>query len=531
MFKWTLIAMLVLATVGAVAPPAAVGTQTAATPAAADCWSPDQEQIDSTGRKSWSAPPAMVIDPAAGYTATLETSAGAVVIELFAAEAPQTVNNFVCLARSGYYDSTSFHRIVEGFVIQGGDPTGTGTGGPGYQFPDEPIPPERNYTKGTLAMANAGANTNGSQFFICTADLSGRLPKNYNIFGQGINGMDVVDALDKTPTQMRNGEKSSPVHPVTLERVTIEETAATQSTTFEMEMVDIAFVPDELTVPTGTEITIELVNNGVGLHNFTIEEFGVSSGDFVAGASGELTFRTPDEPGDYTFVCTVPGHKEAGMTGTLHVVEAAPQSETAATVTPTSSSGGEDRIAALETRVAQLETAVATGSSSASLGSTPTAGNVNSDGTLASPAAIGQTVEFEGYAVTLVGAEIVPPGAFTLDADPGMALLELDLRIENGGAEAIAYGPDHLSVKDSEQGFEFDNTSYTFFSPEELQSGELVPGDFVRGTVIVMIRADSTRVLVRFSTEPYDDVDEMFWAVSLTERTARPSPRRARDDR
>ena len=191
---------------------------------AADRGASDAERTEgSVAHQQWSKAPEMVIDTDKTYRATLDTSAGTVEVEFFPKDAPQTVNNFVCLARAGYFDGTPFHRIVQGFVAQGGDPTGTGSGGPGYRFADEPIPANRNYTKGTLAMANSGANTNGSQFFICTADLSGRLPKNYNIFGQVINGMDVVDALDKTPTQVRNGEKSSPVNPVTLNKVTITE--------------------------------------------------------------------------------------------------------------------------------------------------------------------------------------------------------------------------------------------------------------------------------------------------------------------
>jgi cyclophilin family peptidyl-prolyl cis-trans isomerase len=173
--------------------------------------------------KQYPAPPAMAIDPAKTYTATLLTSKGAIEVAFFPEEAPQTVNNFVCLARDGYYDGTPFHRIVSGFVIQGGDPTGTGSGGPGYRFADEPV--SRAYTKGILAMANAGPNTNGSQFFIVTgADVG--LPPNYTIFGEVTGGMDVVDALAATPTRRAPGsrEQSSPTEPVTLESVTVSET-------------------------------------------------------------------------------------------------------------------------------------------------------------------------------------------------------------------------------------------------------------------------------------------------------------------
>lgn len=170
----------------------------------------------------YSAPPAMRIDAEKTYTGTIQTNKGAIDIELFPDDAPQTVNNFVCLAEDGYFDGTPFHRIVKGFVIQGGDPTGTGSGGPGYRFDDEPVSKE--YERGVLAMANAGPNTNGSQFFIVLDDLRGRLPKNYTIFGRVTNGLDVVDAIANTPTVAnRGGEQSTPTEPVTLEKVTITE--------------------------------------------------------------------------------------------------------------------------------------------------------------------------------------------------------------------------------------------------------------------------------------------------------------------
>jgi cyclophilin family peptidyl-prolyl cis-trans isomerase len=167
----------------------------------------------------------MQIDANATYKATFNTTKGTFTAELLASDAPITVNNFVCLSRAGYFDGTPFHRIIDGFVIQGGDPTGTGTGGPGYRFQDEPV--TREYVKGTLAMANAGPNTNGSQFFVVLADLRGRLPKNYTIFGQVTDGLDVVEALGKTPTTTNaRGEKSVPTEPVNLDSVTIEEIAA-----------------------------------------------------------------------------------------------------------------------------------------------------------------------------------------------------------------------------------------------------------------------------------------------------------------
>ena len=193
-----------------------------ASPAALSCWTADQVTEDSTLGKQYSQAPAMKIDPAKTYTATIETNKGTVVAELFPSDAPNTVNNFVCLADDGYFNGTPFHRIVKGFVIQGGDPTGTGMGGPGYRFDDEPV--SRDYERGTLAMANAGPNTNGSQFFIVLDDLRGKLPKNYTIFGKVTEGLDVVDAIANTPTSVgRSGEKSTPNEPITVESVTISE--------------------------------------------------------------------------------------------------------------------------------------------------------------------------------------------------------------------------------------------------------------------------------------------------------------------
>lgn len=139
--------------------------------------------------KRYSAPPPMQIDMNRTYRALIKTNKGDIQLQLNPAEAPITVNNFVALAREGFYDGVTFHRVVPQFVIQGGDPTGSGSGGPGYKFQDEPV--KRPYKAGTLAMANAGPNTNGSQFFICLEDQPG-LPPNYTIFGDTVAGMDVV---------------------------------------------------------------------------------------------------------------------------------------------------------------------------------------------------------------------------------------------------------------------------------------------------------------------------------------------------
>src|SRR5207302_10069237 len=130
--------------------------------------------------------------------------------ELRRGEAPKTVNNSVFLAGEGFYSGVPFHRVIESFMVQTGDPTGTGTGGPGYRFADEPI--RSDYEPGTLAMANSGPNTNGSQFFIVHGDMRGRLPKSYTIFGRLTSGMETLDKIANTPVRAsRSGEASQPV--------------------------------------------------------------------------------------------------------------------------------------------------------------------------------------------------------------------------------------------------------------------------------------------------------------------------------
>lgn len=146
--------------------------------------------------KSYSKPPEIVIDLKKKYVATIKLDKGDVVVELFAGKAPKTVNNFVFLAREGFYDGVTFHRVIKGFMAQGGDPTGSGMGGPGYKFADEFHPDLKHNKAGILSMANAGPNTNGSQFFITfgpTPHLDGR----HSVFGQVIKGMDVL--LSITP--------------------------------------------------------------------------------------------------------------------------------------------------------------------------------------------------------------------------------------------------------------------------------------------------------------------------------------------
>src|SRR5260370_19977019 len=131
-----------------------------------------------------------VIDSTRRYQATITTDRGDIVIDLDHGRAPKTVNNFVFLARDGFYDGLTFHRVVDDFVVQGGCPEGSGRGNPGYRFDDEPVVGE--YVAGAVAMANSGTNTNGSQFFICTVDDRRKLAKSYNLFGQVVSGMDIV---------------------------------------------------------------------------------------------------------------------------------------------------------------------------------------------------------------------------------------------------------------------------------------------------------------------------------------------------
>lgn len=149
--------------------------------------------------KQYSTPPAMTIDPSKKYAATLETTRGTIVVDLFAADAPKTVNNFVFLAREGFYDGTPFHRVIANFMIQGGDPTGTGRGGPGYLFEDEFKGSPRKHKPGSLSMANAGPNTNGSQFFI-THVATDWLDGKHTVFGQVRSGQDVVNAVKQGDT-------------------------------------------------------------------------------------------------------------------------------------------------------------------------------------------------------------------------------------------------------------------------------------------------------------------------------------------
>jgi len=176
---------------------------------AADGSSPKTQHFDA-------APP-LIIDPTRTYTAEMLTSKGALTISLNPIAAPKTVNNFVFLARWHYYDGVTFHRIIPGFMCQGGDPEGTGRGGPGYRFDDE-LPAPGRYEIGSLAMANAGPNTNGSQFFIVSGPDGVGLPPSYSLFGKVVKGLDVVKAIESVGS--RSG---TPSEPVVIESVTIVE--------------------------------------------------------------------------------------------------------------------------------------------------------------------------------------------------------------------------------------------------------------------------------------------------------------------
>lgn len=177
--------------------------------------------------KQYDAPPAMQLTPGATYQAVVETTEGKFTVDLLAEQAPLTVNNFVTLARDGFYDDVVFHRIIETFMVQTGDPTGTGRGGPGYRFADE-LPPALPYEPGIVAMANAGPNTNGSQFFICTGDNCKHLNRqpNYTVFGRVSAGIDTVTAIAKTPVgPSPMGEASQPLKDVRIQTVEILEHA------------------------------------------------------------------------------------------------------------------------------------------------------------------------------------------------------------------------------------------------------------------------------------------------------------------
>ncbi len=175
----------------------------------------------SRKRRRFDGPPPMCIDPSRRYTAEMVTTKGTMTIALDAAAAPRTVNNFVVLARYHYYDGIVFHRVIPGFMLQGGDPEGSGRGGPGYRFPDE-LPKPGRYEVGSVAMANAGPDTNGSQFFIVSGPAGVGLPPQYSLFGKVVKGLDVVAAIDAVGSP----GAGKPRERVAIESVTITESVA-----------------------------------------------------------------------------------------------------------------------------------------------------------------------------------------------------------------------------------------------------------------------------------------------------------------
>ncbi len=175
---------------------------------------------------TWPVPPRIVISKEKKYKAEIETNKGLITINLSVKTTPVTVNNFISLSLAGYYEYIPFHRVILGFMVQTGDPTGTGQGDPGYSFEDElPVGLESLkpvYSRGTVAMANAGPGTNGSQFFIVQQDQPAEFPANYSIFGHVSSGMDVVDAIASVPVRAI-GEKSSPIRLVVIIAVNVYE--------------------------------------------------------------------------------------------------------------------------------------------------------------------------------------------------------------------------------------------------------------------------------------------------------------------
>lgn len=207
---------------GAATDPTATSAATPTDPVATTTECPPADGSAPRTTEFAQAPP-MCIDPAKSYTAQIETSAGPLTIELDAAQAPLTVNNFVVLARYHFYDGITCHRAIPGFMVQCGDPEGTGSGGPGYAFADE-LPADGAYQIGSVAMANSGPDTNGSQFFMITGEQGVALPPNYSLFGQITDGLDTtLVALDElgNPDPAANGVP--PVSPIEITSVTITE--------------------------------------------------------------------------------------------------------------------------------------------------------------------------------------------------------------------------------------------------------------------------------------------------------------------
>ncbi len=192
------------------------GCTTSSTSGTTSATQDSSSQTPVVQTKTWTFPGALPAEQIHNKQVRITTEKGDIVFKLYDDTAPKTVSNFVYLASNGYYDGLIFHRVISGFMIQGGDPTGTGSGGPGYKFADE-LADTHTYTRGTVAMANAGPNTNGSQFFIMHKDVP--LPHAYSIFGEVTSGMDVVDAIAATQT----GAHDRPVEDQVMTKVTVED--------------------------------------------------------------------------------------------------------------------------------------------------------------------------------------------------------------------------------------------------------------------------------------------------------------------
>jgi cyclophilin family peptidyl-prolyl cis-trans isomerase len=207
------------------ASPAASTTTAASSPCAANL-NTTPNSASSGSAKQWTRPPAMTINQNKTYCAVVYTNKGNFTLQLFAKDAPLTVNNFVFLAKENYFNGIVFHRIIQSFMVQTGDPTGTGTGGPGYKFADELKTPYK-YDQGTVAMANSGPNTNGSQFFVCTEAGCGGLNNqpNYSIFATVVSGMDTIKKIAASPVQAdpNSGQVTSPKEKVMITSVQIVE--------------------------------------------------------------------------------------------------------------------------------------------------------------------------------------------------------------------------------------------------------------------------------------------------------------------
>jgi cyclophilin family peptidyl-prolyl cis-trans isomerase len=214
MKSWVLLAIVLLAAVGLAA--CGDGGDEEAAPAAETEGVSKFAECERTGEKNFAAPPEMIIDPEKSYIATIQTEKGDIVLELFAKDTPITTNNFVFLACHGFYDGVTFHRVIPGFVAQGGDPTGTGRGGPGYAIPDEEDVASFD-APGMLSMAKAGPNTTGSQFFITYAPTP-QLDPDFTVFGRVISGMDVLEQITpRDPSRTPNAPPGDKILRVDIE--------------------------------------------------------------------------------------------------------------------------------------------------------------------------------------------------------------------------------------------------------------------------------------------------------------------------